>query len=403
MSKSKILIGMTGSIACYKICEVISALVKAGHQVKVVATKSTLNFVGEATLEGLTGNPVLTDTYQSGNMMDHIHVVRWADLILVAPATANTINKFSAGIGDDLLSTCFLAHDFKKPFLIAPAMNHHMFHHPTTQKSMQQLAGMGITVLPVDNGNLACNEIGDGRLLEPQLILNSINQSLGDSIRTIASDRIPILITGGGTREPVDAVRFIGNVSTGKTAAQLSDSLAQLGFDVTGLFSKHAELPKSVEKINYFESHQDLSSQLKTILATQHFAAVVHMAAVSDFTLDPAQGKLSSGKDLNLSLRKTEKIIDQIKSWSLNPKIKLIGFKLTAGADDQAISKKVTDLFAHSKADLIIHNDLDFISDQNHNFLALDSGLKPAFKGNSKQQLGEKLSEWIQKNTEVMI
>ena len=118
---------MTGSIACYKACNLISKLVQNDYDVQVVASASALHFVGNATLEGLTGKPVIHDLFQSGNIMDHIHLIRWCDLVITAPATANFINKISQGLGDDLLTTLFLAHDFKKPYLIAPAMNTSMY------------------------------------------------------------------------------------------------------------------------------------------------------------------------------------------------------------------------------------------------------------------------------------
>ena len=139
MSPSRILFIMSGSIACYKACQLVSKLVQKGHDVQVVATASALKFIGNATIEGLTGKPVISDLFSSGNVMDHIHLARWADLVIIAPATADFINKMSAGISSDLASSLFLAHDFKKPLLIAPAMNTSMYLHPTTQESVKKL------------------------------------------------------------------------------------------------------------------------------------------------------------------------------------------------------------------------------------------------------------------------
>ena len=165
---------MTGSIACYKACQAVSRLVQAGCEVQVVASPAALQFVGNATIEGLTGKPVVSDLYASGNAMDHIHLVRWADLILVAPASANFINKIARGVGDDLLTTMFLAHDFKKPYLVAPAMNTSMYLHPATQDSIQALKKMGVEILETASGVLACGEVGWGRLLEPDLIVQEV-------------------------------------------------------------------------------------------------------------------------------------------------------------------------------------------------------------------------------------
>ena len=179
LNNKNILIILTGSIACYKSCSVISRLKQKGHNLKVVLSPSSLEFIGKATIEGLTGETPITDMYASGNTMDHINLARWADLVLVAPATANYINKIAYGLGDDLLTTLFLAHDFTKPFLIAPAMNTKMYLHPTTQASIQKLRAMNIEILEAASGVLACGEIGSGRLLEPELILEEIEKFLG--------------------------------------------------------------------------------------------------------------------------------------------------------------------------------------------------------------------------------
>ena len=175
---------MTGSIACYKACSVLSKLKQNGHQVKTVMSEASQKFIGPATIEGLTGEAPITDMYASGQIMDHINLVRWADLIIVAPATANYINKISYGLGDDLLTTLFLAHDFKKPFLIAPAMNTMMYSHPTTQASIKKLKDMGVEILETASGVLACGEVGYGRLLEPDLILKEIELHLKNKIQS---------------------------------------------------------------------------------------------------------------------------------------------------------------------------------------------------------------------------
>lgn len=163
----QVLFLLTGSIACYKACDLVSRLVKRGCAVQTVASAGALRFVGEATLEGLTGRPVLTDLYRSGQAMDHIRLARWADVALVCPATANTLNRLAAGLADDAIGALYLAWEIAaKPWLIAPAMNAAMWDHPATRASRQVLAGHGARVLPVGAGSLACGESGEGRLLE---------------------------------------------------------------------------------------------------------------------------------------------------------------------------------------------------------------------------------------------
>lgn len=170
MSKSRssrILFGLSGSIAAYKACQVISRLVQAGHEVQTVATAGALRFVGAATLEGLSGKPVFSDIYREGAMMDHIHLARWADAAILCPASASTIGRLANGIADDPVGALFLAWDFKKPYWIAPAMNSSMLAHPAVQANLAKLREWSAIVLPTDAGNQACGEVGDGRLLDP--------------------------------------------------------------------------------------------------------------------------------------------------------------------------------------------------------------------------------------------
>ena len=174
---------LTGSISCYKACFAISRLVQAGIEVRTVATAYALKFVGVATLEGLTGHPVASDIWEPGKAMDHINLARWADLALVAPATANTLNRLSAGLADDLVGSLFLAWEIqKKPWWVAPAMNVAMFNHPLAQASLQKLSGLGVRVLPTGEGALACGEEGAGRLLEPEQLVMQVLAELGPKL-----------------------------------------------------------------------------------------------------------------------------------------------------------------------------------------------------------------------------
>lgn len=168
--KQRILFKLSASIAAYKACQLISRLVQGDFEVQTACTVSTFQFVGAATLEGLTSRPVYSDLFQAGKAMDHIDLMKWADLIILCPATANQINKMSSGIGDDVLSTLFLAHDFKKPYWVVPAMNEKMWNHPATQLSLQKLREWGLKILEPAVGRQACGDIGPGRMLEPELI-----------------------------------------------------------------------------------------------------------------------------------------------------------------------------------------------------------------------------------------
>lgn len=174
MSKFKILIGLTGSIACYKSCYLISKLTQNDFEVKAVCSDSALKFIGISTIEGLTNHFVYTDLFASKSSLEHISLTKWYDLAIICPATANVINKFSQGIANDLISTIFLAQDFSKPFLIAPAMNKNMYLHPATQNSIKTLTEWGVNFVEPANGHQACGDVGPGRLAEPNEIFERI-------------------------------------------------------------------------------------------------------------------------------------------------------------------------------------------------------------------------------------
>lgn len=176
----KVLFFLTGSISCYKACHVISRLVQAGVEVQTVATPAALRFVGPATLEGLSGKPVFKDMWEEGHALDHITCAREANLAIVCPATANTINRLAAGLADELTGALFLAWEHgQKPWYLAPAMNTFMWKHPATQASMDKLKSWGLKVIEPAEGMLACGDTGPGRLADPDLITREILSTLG--------------------------------------------------------------------------------------------------------------------------------------------------------------------------------------------------------------------------------
>jgi phosphopantothenoylcysteine decarboxylase / phosphopantothenate---cysteine ligase len=372
MSQSKnILILMSGSIAGYKVCSLISKLVQNNYNVKVAMSASAQKFVGWATIEGLTGNLVHTDTFEQGRAMEHIHLARWADLILVAPATANTINKMSQGVGDDLLSTIFLAHDFEKPFLLAPAMNTKMYLHPATQRSITELKSMGVEILETASGVLACGEVGYGRLLEPELMYNEVISQMGTTAHVTSkatnAKSYKVLITSGGTQEPIDDVRVITNKSTGKTASSLADQFVNGGFDVTYLCAESAVRPLLTTQTETFVTYKDLDEKLTSLLKNQ-YDLIIHSAAVSDYSVaSSASGKIDSSADMiEIKLIKNPKLIDKIKK--LSPQSHLVGFKLTSQATDQTIQNKVNSLFENANCDYVVHNDWKQVHTAHHVF-----------------------------------
>lgn len=368
MSSYKILYKVTGSIAAYKSAIIISRLVQAGCEVKVVATESALKFIGKATYEGLTGNQVYTDSFADGEMMNHINLVKWADLTIIAPATANTINKLACGIGDSLLTSLFLAHDWRKPYLIAPAMNTNMFTHPATLAAIDKLKAWGVTILPTEVGFLACGDIGEGKFLDAEIIFEKIMNTLTTSAKVI--EKKNVLITYGGTSESIDGVRTITNISTGKTGSAIAEQLTIAGHKVTLLRSSSSHKTKFNLTESTYSSFSDFETEFSRILAEVNFDAVVHLAALSDyspFMIDdgnsiqslPLRLKMKSqNEEIRITLKKNPKLLGIIKAVSRNKTVKVIGFKLTNSKDPNENREAVVKLFTESNCDFVVHNDI---------------------------------------------
>ena len=179
MSDSRILLQVTGSIAAFKAASLASMLVDGGFEVQCVMSEGARHFIGESTLEGLTGKPVLGDVFERGRAHDHIRLAEWADLLLLYPTSANHITRLRAGLADDLIGCLFLANNFRSPYWIAPAMNSHMLEHPAVEEALSCLEGWGCRILPTGEGRLACGDVGYGRLLEPERMAALIREALG--------------------------------------------------------------------------------------------------------------------------------------------------------------------------------------------------------------------------------
>ncbi len=369
LSEKKILIAITGSISAYKMCEVISTLRKGGAQVQVLASTSALKFIGKATLEGLSGRAVHTDDFTDGQMMAHIQLAKWADLFIVAPATAQTLNSLANGVGSNIIISTYLAYDLKaKPLLVAPAMNTQMLLHPTTQASLRKLYDMGVDVLPTGQGDLACGDVGAGRLLEPAQIIDHLQKNL------FPEQKKKILITAGGTKVPIDSVRSITNTSTGKTGTQLAEYFASRNYHVDLLLAQDAAAPNSTVSMHRFSTYDDLAKLMRTHIQNKKYDLIIHAAAVSDYKVERKNsGKLPSGKKQTLHLVPTEKLLTKIKKWS--PTAKVIGFKLTDTQDPKARLGAIGKIFDQG-AEFVVHNDLSEIKPQAHTFHILSSTAK---------------------------
>ena len=364
MSKFNILFQLSGSIACFKSCALISRLVKDGHQVQTLCTPSTLKFLGGSTLEGLTGRPVISDLFLPGHQMSHIHLTKWCDWSILCPASADTLNRLANGLANDMVGAIFLAFDRQKPYWIAPAMNPSMYQHPATQESLRKLKHWGVRVLEPEEGPVACGDTGEGRLMDPDTIYRRI---LAQPARSLN-----LLITSGATCENIDGVRFLSNVSTGSTGATIADYFVQKGHRVTYLHATQAKQASERTLSLSFRTTQDLDDRLHKLLQ-EPYDAIIHAAAVSDYAVNEIvtnsaslkagqHFKIASTEDLTITLKPLPKLLDKIRSYSKQPKqLLVVAFKLTCNADNATIHTAVNKLLHEGSADYVVQNDLSEI------------------------------------------
>jgi phosphopantothenoylcysteine decarboxylase/phosphopantothenate--cysteine ligase len=252
---------------------------------------------------------------------------------VLCPASANTLAKLAGGFAEDLVGAMALAWPMDKKFWIFPAMNHQMLANTATRENLEKLAARGFAVAPTQEGTLACGEEGLGRMLEADAIFNLLSES---------RPRGHVLITGGATREPIDGIRFISNVSTGQTSAALADGLSRSGFDVTFLHGVGSTKPLLANPVE-FSSFADLDEKLRSELAQRDFVAVIHCAAVSDYTPEAVNSevKLKTAQELTLKLKANYKILPRLKEYSRNKAIRVIGFKLTLNESAKPAAKQM--------------------------------------------------------------
>lgn len=345
LAKKNIVIAVCGSIAAYKIAHLTRLLVKEKANVQIIMTKEAAEFITPLTLSTLSNNPVLIDYFdpKTGEWNNHVHIGLQADLILVAPATANTIGKLANGICDSLLTAVYLS--AKCPVFIAPAMDLDMWKHPSTQNNIRLLQSYGNRIIHPGNGELASGLIGEGRLAEPEEILDFITQSF--SLQLPLSGR-NALVTAGPTYEAIDPVRFIGNHSSGKMGYALAKQLVALGAKVTLISGPTAlDAPQNVDRIQVTSAHEMLEA------VVQHFSQsdiIVMSAAVADYTpIEVASQKIKKKEDqFSIALKKTTDILASIGTKKTEKQL-LIGFALETNNEVE-----------HAK-DKLMRKNLDFI------------------------------------------
>lgn len=404
----RILLIISGGIAAYKSLELVRLLRKRGMTVRAVLTQSAQEFVTPLSLGVLTENPVFTDLFNLKDEQEigHIQLSRQADLVVVAPATANILAKMANGIADDLATTLLLATD--KPVLAVPAMNVRMWHHRATQRNLERLHADGVHIMTPDDGAMACGEFGTGRLPEPEAIVAEIERLLampksGDPLDGQPDFSPPlfgsslrgrhILITAGPTHEPIDPVRYIANRSSGKQGFAIAAAAAQAGARVTLVAGPvHLPTPQGVTRIDV-ETARDMLVAVESALPAD---AAIMVAAVADWrTADAADQKLKkdgTGQPASLALVENPDILATLARHPQRPAL-LIGF----AAETQKIAEHAQAKLARKGADWIVANDVSgdvMGGDANAVEIVTASGID-AWPFMPKDQVAQKLIEKV--------
>ncbi len=349
LNGKKIILGISGSIAAYKSPILVRLLVKAGAEVKIVMTPAAREFVSPLTLSTLSKNNVLSDISSNDSWSNHVMLGRWADVMLMAPLSCNSLSKMAHGQCDNLLIAVYLSATC--PVIAAPAMDEDMWHHPATQNNLQIIKSYGNEIIPVESGELASGLIGEGRMAEPQTIINKLNNFFL-SHKELAGKKV--LVTAGPTYEALDPVRFIGNHSSGKMGVAIANELLKRGADVTLVLgpSSLKILPEiHVVRVKSAEEMFDACD-----LVFDKMNIVIMSAAVADYTpVMLATEKIKKATDnFSVELKKTKDILKHLGSIKKQGQI-LVGFALETKDEKRYALKKL----AEKNADMIVMNSLN--------------------------------------------
>jgi phosphopantothenoylcysteine decarboxylase/phosphopantothenate--cysteine ligase len=350
LRNKNILLGVCGSIAAYKSAILVRLLIKAGANVRVILTADAANFITPLTLATLSKNPVYTKYFEeeTGVWSNHVELGLWADYMIIAPASANTIGKMANGLCDNLLSAVYLS--AKCPVFFAPAMDLDMWKHESTRTNIQQLATFGNMMISPNSGELASGLHGEGRMAEPEEIITSVISTIQKSLPLAG---VKAMVTAGPTYEPIDPVRFIGNHSSGKMGFAIADQLALLGADVTLISGPTAEKSKqAIKRIDVVTAADMLQA------CNMNFAAasiIVMSAAVADYTpVQVATQKIKKKEEtFTIDLKKTVDILASLGQLKKAAQV-LVGFALETDNEEENAIAKLT----RKNLDLIVLNSL---------------------------------------------
>lgn len=393
MSKKRIVVGVSGGIAAYKACDLVSKLSKKDYEVKVILTKHAEKFVSKLTFEALCHNYVETDLFDESNEdpIAHITLAKWADLMIIVPATANIIAKVTHGISDDLLSTTFLACNKHK--MICPAMNTQMYENPITQKNIQACKDLGYQILDPVVGHLACNDTGKGKMIEPADIVEAIDNYFNTSNKLSGKT---VLISAGPTQEAMDPVRFISNHSSGKQGYAIAKAAKAMGANVILVSG-----PVQLEKIEGIQTI-DVTSALDMFEAIKQNADkadyIIMAAAVSDYRPENiAEHKIKKSDDtIEMTFVKNPDILAYLGQCKTKKQI-ICGFAM----ETQDLDKNAKEKLEKKNCDILIANNLfvsgaGFQTDTNIVSLLTKDSIEHLPKL-SKEELGQKILETMMK------
>lgn len=348
LQNKNILIGITGGIAAYKIPLLVRSLIKEHANIKVILTKDAAQFVTPQTLSVLSKNEVIVDFFdEQHNWNNHVKYAEWADLMVIAPLTANTLAKMAGGVCDNLLMATYLS--AKCPVMVAPAMDLDMYQHPTTKENLSKLESMGHRIIPAESGELASGLVGEGRMAEPEHILVYIKKFFE---RKLPLSGKMAVVNAGPTFEPIDPVRFIGNRSSGKMGCAIADRLAELGATVVLVLGPTHIHPnqKSVRVIKVETAHEMFD---RTITEAKQAQIIICSAAVADYKAKNVSGqKIKKENDeLTIELEKTKDILAELGRAKTSDQC-LVGFALETNNVEEYAKEKLT----KKNLDLIVAN-----------------------------------------------
>jgi len=390
LDERTIVVGLTGGIACYKACEVVRLLVRAGATVPVVMSAGAREFVTPLTLQTLSGLPVATDTFSltQESEIGHIRLADRAEVIVIAPATANVIGKLAGGIADDLLTTVLLA--TRAPLILAPAMNVHMWEHPAVQQNLARLVERGARVVGPASGALACGYEGTGRMAEPEEIVEEVLCTLAPN--DLAGERV--LVTAGPTQEPVDPVRYLSNHSSGKMGYALARVAHRRGAEVTLVAGPTALVPPPGVTLVGVRTAAEMAHAVEEAFARA--TVVVMAAAVADYRpRQPHSRKLKkTASAIDLALERNPDILAGLGSRKAGRL--LVGF----AAETHDVAAEARRKLAAKHLDLIVANDVTapgagFGADTNAVRLLDQAGLDEVVPLLPKEEVAERVLDWV--------